>query len=253
MAGHSHWASIKHKKGATDAKKGKAFSKIARMITVAARKGGGQPDMNPKLQLAIDKARAVNMPKDKIERAIQKGTGAGDNETELFECIYEGYGPRGIALMVEILTDNKNRTPPEIRKIFERFGGNMGESGCVSWMFEKKGLIIVNSGNFSEDDIMELALNAGAEDLQKVGNIFQVTCSQADLSKIKKAIESKNIQVESAEVSWIPKNNVDVEETAGRKVLGLMEALEEHDDVQNVYSNFNLPQSLLAEVQQTSK
>jgi len=160
MAGHSHWASIKHKKGATDAKKGKAFSKIARMITVAARKGGGQPDMNPKLQLAIDKARAVNMPKDKIERAIQKGTGAGDNETELFECIYEGYGPRGIALMVEILTDSKNRTVPEIRKIFEKYGGNMGESGCVSWMFEKKGLIIVNAKNLDEDEFMMLALEA---------------------------------------------------------------------------------------------
>ena len=248
MAGHSHWASIKHKKGAADAKKGKAFSKIARMITVAARKGG-DPDMNPKLQLALDKARAVNMPKDNVERAIQKGTGDSSGETELFECLYEGYGPHGVALMIEILTDNKNRTAPEIRKIFERFGGNMGEAGCVSWMFEKKGLIIVNNSNLNEDDLMMLVLDAGAEDLQKVGDVFQVICSQADLGKVKKAIEGKNIKVETAEVSWIPKNNIDLEEAAGRKVLRLMEALEDHDDVQNVYSNFNLPQSLLAEMQ----
>ena len=248
MAGHSHWASIKHKKGAADAKKGKAFSKIARMITVAARKGG-DPDMNPKLQLALDKARSVNMPKDNVERAIQKGTGDTSGETELFECLYEGYGPHGVALMIEILTDNKNRTAPEIRKIFGRFGGNMGEAGCVSWMFEKKGLIIVNSSNLNEDDLMMLVLDAGAEDLQKVGDVFQVICSQADLGKVKKAIEGKNIKVETAEVSWIPKNNIDLEEAEGRKVLRLMEALEDHDDVQNVYSNFNLPQSLLAEMQ----
>lgn len=248
MAGHSHWASIKHKKGAADAKKGKIFSKIARMITVAARRGGGDSDMNPKLQLAISKARAVNMPKENIERAIQKGTGEGGG-AELFDCMYEGYGPHGIALMVDILTDNKNRTAPEIRKIFERFGGNMGESGCVSWMFEKKGLIIVNNNNLNEDEFMMLILDAGAEDLQKVGDVFQVTCLQTNLDAVKKAIESKNIKVESAEVSWIPKNNIDLDETAGRKVLGLMEALEDHDDVQNVHSNFNLPQTLLTEVQ----
>lgn len=249
MAGHSHWASIKHKKGAADAKKGKAFSKIARMITVAAKKGGGNPDMNPKLQLAISKARAVNMPKENIERAIQKGTGEGGEGVELYECIYEGYGPQGVAIMVEILTDNRNRTAPEIRKIFERFGGNMGESGCVSWMFEKKGIIIVNSDNLDEDELMMLVLEAGAEDLQKVGDIFQIITPQADFDKVRKIIESKNIKVENAEVGWMPKTNVDLEETAGRKVLGLMEALEEHDDVQNVYSNFNLPQSLLTEVQ----
>jgi YebC/PmpR family DNA-binding regulatory protein len=249
LAGHSHWASIKHKKGAADAKRGKAFSKITRMITVAARKGGGNPDMNPRLQLAISKARAVNMPKENIERAIQKGTGESGGEAELYECIYEGYGPQGVAIMVDILTDNKNRTAPEVRKIFERFGGNMGESGCVSWMFEKKGFIIINSDNLDEDELMMLVLEAGAEDLQKVGNVFQVISPQADLDKVKKAIESKNIKVETAEVSWMPKTNVDLEETAGRKVLGLMEALEEHDDVQSVYSNFNLPQSLLAEAQ----
>lgn len=248
MAGHSHWASIKHKKGAADVKKGKAFSKVTRMITVAARRGGGDSDMNPKLQLAISKARAVNMPKENIERAIQKGTGGG-GAAELFECIYEGYGPYGIALMVEILTDNKNRTAPEIRKIFERFGGNMGESGCVSWMFEKKGLILVSSSQLNEDEFMMLALDAGAEDLQRVGDVFQVICPQANLDTVKKAIESKNIKIETSEISWIPKNNIDLDETTGRKVLGIMEALEDHDDVQNVYSNFNLPQALLEEMQ----
>ncbi len=248
MAGHSHWASIKHKKGAADAKKGKVFSKVARMITVAARKGGSDPDMNPKLQFAISKARSVNMPKENIERAIQKGTGEGGG-LELFECMYEGYGPHGVALMIEILTDNKNRTAPEIRKIFDRFGGNMGEAGCVSWMFEKKGLIIVPGNNLNEDDFMMLILDAGAEDLQRVGDVFQVTCSQANLDAVKKIIESKNIKVETAEASWIPKNNIDLDESSGRKVLGLMEALEDHDDVQNVYSNFNLPHALLSEVQ----
>lgn len=250
MAGHSHWASIKHKKGAADAKKGKAFSKVARMITVAAKRGGGDPDMNPRLLLAISKARAVNMPKENIERAIQKGMGGGSG-AELFECIYEGYGPHGIALMVEILTDNKNRTAPEIRKIFERFGGNMGESGCVSWMFEKKGLIIVNSNGINENDFMMLVLDAGADDLQRVGDVFQVICSQTSLDAVKKSIESKHIKVETSEVSWIPKNNIDLDEAAGRKVLGIMDALEDHDDVQNVYSNFNLPQMLLDEMQTT--
>ena len=248
MAGHSHWASIKHKKGATDVKKGKIFSKIARMITVAARRGGGDPDMNPKLLFAVSKARAVNMPKENVERAIQKGIGAGDG-TELFECVYEGYGPQGTALIVEIVTDNKNRTAPEIRKIFDRFGGNMGESGCVSWMFEKRGLIIVNSNNLNEDEFMMVVLDAGADDLLKVGDAFQVICAQTTLDAVKKAIEGKNIKVETAEMSWIPKSNIDLDEAAGRKVLGLMEALEDHDDVQNVYSNFNLPKTLLAEAQ----
>lgn len=251
MAGHSHWASIKHKKGAADAKKGKAFSKIARMITVAARKGGGDPDMNAKLQLAIDKARAVNMPKDNIERAIQKGTGDSSGDMELFECLYEGYGPHGVALMVEILTDNKNRTAPEIRKLFERFGGNLGESGCVSWLFDKKGLIVIQNRNVNEDDLMSIVLDAGAEDLQKLGDIFQVICSQADLDLIRKIVEKKGITIESAEVAWVPKSAVDLDVMAGKKVLDLIEALEDHDDVQNVHSNFNLTQALLSEIQST--
>ncbi|MGQ3684034.1 MAG: YebC/PmpR family DNA-binding transcriptional regulator [Candidatus Loosdrechtia sp.] len=249
MAGHSHWASIKHKKGAADVKKGKIFSKLARMITVAARKGGGDSEMNPKLQLAISKARAVNMPKENIERAIQKGIGGTADEGELYDLLYEGYGPHGVALMVDILTDNKNRTAPEIRKIFERFGGNLGESGCVSWMFEKKGLIVISSDNLSEDDLMISALEEGADDLQKVGDAFQVICSQTDLYAVKKALESRNITVESAEVCWIPKTIIDLDETAARKVFGLIQALEEHDDVQDVYPNVTVTQDLLKELQ----
>lgn len=249
MAGHSHWASIKHKKGAADVKKGKIFSKLARMITVAARRGGGDSEMNPRLQLAISKARAVNMPKENIERAIQKGIGGAVGEGELYDLLYEGYGPYGVALMVDILTDNKNRTVPEIRKIFERFGGNLGESGSVSWMFEKKGLIVINIGSLNEDDLMMLVLEEGAEDLQRVGDTFHVICSQTDLYAVKKVIESRNIAVESSEVCWIPKNSIDVDETSARKVLGLIQALEEHDDVQDIYSNVNLPQNLLKEMQ----
>ncbi|MDR4509574.1 MAG: YebC/PmpR family DNA-binding transcriptional regulator [Candidatus Brocadiaceae bacterium] len=249
MAGHSHWSSIKHKKGIADAKKGKMFTALARMITVAARKGGGDPGMNPRLQLAISKARAANMPKDNIERAIQKGTGDGDGDADVVECLYEGYGPHGVALMVEVLTDNKNRTAPEIRKIFDRCNGNMGESGCVSWMFEKKGLIIVNDTNISEDALMMLVLEAGAEDLEKTGDVFQVICAQSDLDVIKTAIERENILIESAEVTWIPKSTVDLDDEACRKVLRLMEILDEHDDVHNVYSNVTIPSSLFTEIQ----
>jgi len=251
LAGHSHWSSIKHKKGIADAKKGKMFSKLSRMITIAARRGGGDPNMNPKLELAISKARMANMPKDNIERAIQKGTGTGDDNVDLYECIYEGYGPHGIALMVEVLTDNKNRTAPEIRKIFERFGGNMGESGCVSWMFEKKGLILISTNFCNEDELMVLVLDAGAEDMQIAGEYYQVLCApNNELNTIKKAIEEKNITIETAEISWVAKNTIDLKESEYNKVLNLIETLDEHDDVNNVYSNLNLPQGFLAETQE---
>ncbi|MBM4053750.1 MAG: YebC/PmpR family DNA-binding transcriptional regulator [Planctomycetes bacterium] len=248
MAGHSHWAGIKHKKGIADAKKGKVFSKISRMITMAAKKGGGDPNMNPKLELAISKARIANMPKDNIERAIQKGTGTGGDNVELQECLFEGYGPHGIALMVDAVTDNKNRTVPELRKMFEKFGGNMGETGCVSWMFEKKGIILVNSNVCPEDEFMMMVLDAGAEDLQAVGEYYQVLCSQTNLDVIKKTIEKQNITIESAEISWLPKNTIELEGEACRKVITLIEALEDHDDVNNVYSNLNLTQEIFAEM-----
>lgn len=242
MAGHSHWAGIKHKKSIADAKRGKVFSKISRMITIAVKKGGSDPSMNPKLELAISKARMANMPKDNIERAIQKGIGTGGDNIELQECLFEGYGPNGIAIMVDTLTDNKNRTVPELRKLFEKFGGNMGETGCVSWMFEKKGIILVNNNVCVEDEFMMLVLDAGAEDLQTVEEYYQVLCAQTDLDAVKKAIETQNITIENAETSWLAKNTIEVEGEAYRKALQLIEALEDHDDVNNVYSNLNFAQ-----------
>lgn len=248
MAGHSHWASIKHKKAATDAKKGKAFSKLARVITVAAKQGGGDPTMNLKLQYAIDKAKENNMPKDNIERAIQKGTGELGGEG-FQECLYEGYGPSGVAIVLEILTDNRNRTAGEIRKIFDRFGGNLGESGCVAWMFEKKGLFVINDSDIDEDSLLSLILEAGAEDMEKVEDTFQVTCALTDFTAVKEELHKHNIIPTSAEISWIPKTFIDLDENSGKKIVSLMEALEDHDDVQSVYGNFNLPHELLVEIQ----
>ncbi|MBW7941542.1 putative transcriptional regulatory protein [Candidatus Kuenenia stuttgartiensis] len=242
MAGHSHWAGIKHKKSIADAKRGKVFSKISRMITIAVKKGGSDPNMNPKLELAISKARMANMPKDNIERAIQKGIGTGGDNIELQECLFEGYGPNGIAIMMDALTDNKNRTVPELRKLFEKFGGNMGETGCVSWMFEKKGIILVNNNVCVEDEFMMLVLDAGAEDLQTVREYYQVLCAQTDLDAVKKAIETQNITIENAETSWLANNTIEVEGEAYRKALQLIEALEDHDDVNSVYSNLNFAQ-----------
>lgn len=249
MSGHSHWSSIKHKKGAADAKRGKIFSKLAKAITSAARQGGGNLEMNIKLQYAVDKAKAENMPKDNIERAILKGTGELGGDTEFFECIYEGYGPGGVAIMIEVLTDNKNRTAPEIRKMFERFGGNLGEPGCVSWMFQKKGMITVNVDGIEEDRLMTFVLDAGGEDLQVVGDEYQITCDTKDFNNIKNALQKEGINLASAEISMIPNSFIELNETTGRKVISLAEALENHDDVQNVYANFELPKDLLEQLQ----
>lgn len=249
MAGHSHWASIKRKKSVIDAKRGKMFSKLARNITAAARSGGGNPDTNLRLQYAVEKAKAANMPKDNIERAIQKGIGGTPGE-EIFECLYEGYGPKGVAVMLEIVTDNKNRTASEIRKIFDRFGGSLGASGCVSWMFEKKGMIVINSDKVDEDKLMMAALEAGAEDVLHVEHVYQVICQPADFERVKSTLEEQNISYESAEISWIPNNFIELDEDTGKKVVELMDALEDHDDVQEVYANFNLPKELLLEMQE---
>ncbi len=249
MSRHSHWSSIKHKKGAADAKRGKIFSKLAKAITSAARQGGGNLEMNIKLQYAVDKAKAENMPKDNIERAILKGTGELGGDTELFECIYEGYGPGGVAIMIEVLTDNKNRTAPEIRKMFERFGGNLGEPGCVSWMFQKKGMITVNVDGIEEDRLLTFVLDAGGEDLQVVGDEYQITCDTKDFNNIKNALQKEGINLASAEVSMIPNSFIELNEKTGRKVISLAEALENHDDVQNVYANFELPKDLLEQLQ----
>jgi len=248
MSGHSKWSTIKHKKGAADAKRGKIFSKLAKAITSAARQGGGNPDMNLKLQYAIDSAKSENMPKDNIERAIQKGTGELNADSVLYECLYEGYGSNGVAVMAEILTDNKNRTAAEIRKIFESSGGNLGESGCVSWMFQKKGVITVDAGEIEEDKLMTLVLDAGCDDLQVEDGKYEIDCEIQDYNNIKKVLQGEGITIESAEISWIPSTSIDLDETKGRNIISLMEKLENHDDVQNVYANFSLPKDLLAEL-----
>lgn len=249
MAGHSHWSSIKHKKGIVDARKGKLFSKLAKAITSAARQGGGNPEMNIKLQYAIEKAKSENMPKDNIERAILKGTGELSDGSELFECIYEGYGPNGVAIMLEILSDNRNRTASEVRKIFDRFGGNLGESGCVSWMFKKQGLITINTDDIEEDKLMTIVLDAGGEDLEIIGEKYQVVCDVKDFNNVKNMLQKEEVNISSTDISWVPGNFIDLNETTGRKVISLMEELENHDDVQNVYANFNLPEDLLVELQ----
>ncbi len=248
MAGHSHWSSIKRKKGAIDAKRGKIFSKLAKAITSAARQGGGNPDMNLKLQYAIAAAKAENMPKDNIERAIQKGTGELGGDSTLYECLYEGYGPSGIAIIIEILTDNKNRTASEVRKIFDKFGGNLGESGCVAWLFQKRGLITVPVNEASEEDIMTLVLDSGGEDLEIIDEKYQITCDLKDLSSIKDVLKQNNITTEPEIICWLPKNSIDLNTDNIKKVVSLMEAIENHDDVQSAYANFTIPEELLNEL-----
>lgn len=248
MSGHSHWATIKRKKGAIDAKRGKEFSKLTKAIMQAAKQGGGNPDMNLKLQYAIEKAKQANLPKDNIERAIKKATGELEG-VNLEEFAYEGYGPGGVAVIMEILTDNRNRTASEIRKLFDKNGGNLGETGCVSWMFEKKGLIVVDCNGIDEDDLMGLVLDAGAEDMEKIGDTYQITCGQSDFESVKKELNGKDVNCKEAELSLIPSSYIEVNEKDGRKMIDLMEMLENHDDVQNVYANFNLSESQLLEIQ----
>ncbi len=250
MSGHSHWAGIKHKKAANDARRGRAWSKIARMIIVAAKAGGGDPGQNLTLRYAIDKAKAANMPKDTIEKAVKKGTGElGAVNYE--DVLYEGYGPGGVAIMVDGLTDNRNRTAPEIKKIFEKRGGSLGASGCVNWMFSKKGLITVRTDAIAEDDLMEIALSAGAEDMDNTGEVYELTCEAGAYEQLKKGLEEKEIPTEVAEISMVPQNMVPVgDANTARKILGLMEDLEDHDDVQNVYANFDIPDDILAKVEE---
>ena len=248
MSGHSHWATIKHKKGAADAKRGRLWSKIARMIIVAARAGGGDPSSNLTLRYSIDKAKAANMPKDTIDKAIKRGTGEIEGAT--FESIqYEGYGPSGVAIVVETLTDNRNRTGPEIKRIFEKHGGSFGTPGCVSWMFHKKGLITVQTSSIGEDDLMELALGAGAEDMQNAGEVYEITCEPSAYEPLKKALEGKGIPIQSADISKVPETMVLIATPeAARKVISLMEAIDDHDDVQNVHANFDIPEDVMAKV-----
>ena len=248
MSGHSHWATIKHKKGAADAKRGRLWSKIARMIIVAARAGGGDASSNLTLRYAVDKARAANMPKDTIDKAIKRGT--GEIEGAAFESMqYEGYGPSGVAIVVEALTDNRNRTGPEVKRIIEKHGGSLGTPGCVSWMFHKKGLITVATTAIGEDDLMELALGAGADDMQNSGEVYEITCDPSGYEQLKKALEEKGIPIQSADISMVPTTMVPITtpETA-RKVINLMEAFDDHDVVQNAYANFDIPEEVMAKV-----
>lgn len=244
MSGHSHWATIKHKKGAADAKKGKMFSKIAKDLMQAAKEGGGDPKMNGKLALAMEKAKGCNMPKENVERAIKKGTGELQGEAYA-EITYEGYGPGGVAIIVDTLTDNKNRTVPELRKMFESKGGSLGATNSVAWIFERKGVIVLPTSAISEDDLMGVALDAGAENIETEGESFIVTTAPEDLDKVKAALEAKKLPLQSAETSRVAKNYVKVQETEEKKVLELIEALDSHDDVQQVH--FNLEPSGSAE------
>ena len=246
MAGHSHWAGIKYKKAAADAKRGKIWSKIARMIIVAAKQGGGDPSANLSLRYAIDKAKAANMHKDTIEKAVKKGTGELEG-TSFEEVLYEGYGPSGVAVMVEALTDNRNRTGPEIKRVFEKHGGSLGTSGCVNWMFTKKGLITVNTDNADEEQLLEIALNAGADDLQNTGEVFEITCDPGAYEELKTTLQEKEIATEVAEISMVPQSTIDInDEHTAKRIISLMETFEDHDDVQNTYANFDIPDEIVS-------
>jgi YebC/PmpR family DNA-binding regulatory protein len=245
MSGHSHWATIKHKKGAIDAKRGKLWSKLSRAIIIAAKNGGGDPTMNLKLRYAIDKAREVSMPKDNIERAIKRGTGESTGDV-VEELTYEGFGPGGVAVLIDVMTDNRNRTSGEVRKILDRGGGKMGSAGNVSFLFERKGQIAVEAAGTDEDKLIEIALDAGAEDVKRDGSLFVITTDPTAFSAVQLALKAKAVAVANAEISQVPKAGVDVDEETGRKVARLMEALDDHDDVQNVYSNANLTEAMMA-------
>lgn len=247
MAGHSHWAGIKHKKALVDAKRGKMWSKLSKAIIVAAKMGGGDPDANFRLRTAIDDARAVSMPKDNITRAIKRGTGELEGG-HFEETVYEGYGPGGVAVLCEVLTDNRNRTAPEIRKAFEVSEGKLGSTGCVAWMFEKKGLFLIPDDAVDEDTLMEIALEAGADDVQPSGGKYEVTCEPGAYQAVSQALAEASVKPDVNEITLIPKDTVDLDASTARKVLKLMERLDDHDDVQNVSSNFNIPDDVMAEI-----
>ncbi len=246
MSGHSKWHSIRHKKAKEDAKRGKIFSKLIKEITVAARIGGGDPDGNPRLRTILAEAKSVNMPADNIERAIKKGTGELPG-VSYEEAIYEGYGPGGTALMVEVLTDNKNRTVSELRHILSKNGGNLGENGCVAWMFEKKGYITVDAQGVDEEALLEVVLEAGAEDMTTEGDVFEIYTAPEDFVDVKESIEKAGFLISSSEITMIPNNTVRVEGKKAEQVIKLMEALEDHEDVNRVYSNFDIPEEQLEE------
>jgi YebC/PmpR family DNA-binding regulatory protein len=248
MAGHSKWKQIKRKKAVTDSRRASAWTKVIREITVAAKAGGGDPDGNPRLRLALDAARAVNMPKDNIERAIKKGTGALEGET-FEELTYEGYGPGGAAIFIEVTTDNANRTVAEIRHAFSRNGGNLGATNSVAWMFDRKGQIYVDAARHAEDATLEAALDAGAEDFVREGDQYVITTTPSALHSVQDALRAQSVAVESAELAMVPKNSVRIEGADAERMLKLMETLEELDDVSKVFSNFDIDTAQLAEAE----
>ena len=239
MAGHSKWASIKHKKAIVDSKRGQQFTKLARAITVAAREGGGDPDANAALGNAIQKAKDASMPKDNIERAVAKGTGEGADQAAIETIMYEGYAPGGVALLIEAMTDNRNRTGSEVRHTLSKHGGSLGEPGSVAYLFDKKGVVVVGATDYSEDDLM-VAIDAGAEDIVAEDDIFEVITEPSDLSAVRKALEDSEIKVEASEIVQRPKTRVELDEAAARKVLKLVDILEENDDVDSVHANFDI-------------
>jgi YebC/PmpR family DNA-binding regulatory protein len=244
MSGHSKWSSIKHKKGAADAKRGKLFSKLARAIIVAARDGGGDPENNPTLATAIQKARDASMPKENIQRAIDRGTGAGADGAAIERILYEGYGPGGVAILVEALSDNRNRAGAEIRFAFSSHGGSLGEPGSVAWIFEKKGAIVVDGGRYGEDDVI-VAIDAGAEDVREDGEQLRILSDPSDLSAVREALEAAGVEVESAGLATEPKSTVEVKGHEAEQLLKLLDALDDQDDVDEVFANFDIPEDVL--------
>ncbi len=247
MAGHSKWANTKHRKAAVDAKRGKIFTRLAKELTMAAKQGGGDPDMNPRLRVAVGKARAANMPADNIKRAIQKGTGEipGVNYEEI---IYEGYGPGGVAIYMEVSTDNRNRTVGEIRHILSKNGGNMGADGCVAWMFDRKGVIVVPAEGVDEDELMDVALTAGADDMQQTGDLFEITTASGDFDAVLTALEAAGVTITDSEIRMIPQNEVKLDGKDAEKMIRLMELLEDHEDIQAVSANFDIPDEILERI-----
>ncbi|MBW8005853.1 MAG: YebC/PmpR family DNA-binding transcriptional regulator [candidate division NC10 bacterium] len=245
MSGHSKWAGIKHKKAKVDAQRGRIFTRVIREITVAARLGGGDPVGNPRLRDAMDKAKAANMPQDNIIRAVKKGTGELEG-VSYEECIYEGYGPGGVAIFLEAVTDNRNRTTAEVRKLLSKFGGSMGESGCVGWMFNKKGLIQVTAKGVDEEHLLAVALEAGAEDVRIGEQSFEIVTDLKDFGAVKTALTQGSFPIEQAEITMVPQSTIRLEGKVAEQVLRLIDGLEEHDDVQHVYANFDIPEEIMA-------
>jgi len=247
MSGHSKWASIKHKKGAADAKRGQLFTKIIREITVAAKEGGGNPDLNPRLRSALDRAKDANMPNDNVKMAIKKGTGELEGVT-YESCTFEGYGPGGTAILIETLTDNKNRTSAEIRNIFTKKGANMAGSGSVAWIFTPKGFIVIDAALVKEDELFSIAVDAGAEDIKTEGGKFEIYCPPKELENVKNALKAKNIKWEEADLTKIPNSTIKLNEQDAKSVLALIEAFEDQDDVQKVHANFDIPDEILEKI-----